>query len=241
MNSKKILVFEMTGREAHFRQPASNSTAFTFPAPPRTTVIGLLGAITGYDDYVEKFSPDKCGVAVEINSVNKTYLEDLNYVGEKFDVKNIPFEYLYEENGNRISFLIYISHEDETVMEDLENRLKNNLYYHGVPKMGKTECFAILNYIGTFSDFDETNEGNVVIDTIVKLKDIEKLDIERDFEDERIISRILMPQVLTEDRYLKNAEDYIVPMNKKGVYAKKISSPYIKLKIGNEVKNITWM
>lgn len=241
MKNKNILVFEIKAREAHFKQPASNSTSLTFPVPPRTTIIGLLGAITGYENYSDIFSPENCDISIEINSLNMTFLEDLNYVGTNYKVKNIPFEYICEQNGGMLSYLIYITHKEDNILEDLKDRIINNRYYHGVPKLGKTECFAILNFIDMITDFEEMKKDDVIINTVIKANNILCFDMNRDYEEDRRIEAFTMPRILNKERYLESAENYIVPTNMKGIYVKEINDSYITLKLNDEIKNISWM
>ena len=47
MSEREFISFEVTGDLAHFRRQYAITTALTYPAPPRTALCGLVGALLG--------------------------------------------------------------------------------------------------------------------------------------------------------------------------------------------------
>ena len=46
-NDKSFVIFSYSGRFAHFLRAESSASALTYPVPPRTVLLGLLGAVLG--------------------------------------------------------------------------------------------------------------------------------------------------------------------------------------------------
>lgn len=47
-----IVAFKLKGDYAHFSHPATIYSSITYPIPPKTAIMGLVGAIIGKEDYV---------------------------------------------------------------------------------------------------------------------------------------------------------------------------------------------
>ena len=45
----KLVSFRLTGRYGHFLRAEGGVSAISYPVPPRTSILGLLGAILGLD------------------------------------------------------------------------------------------------------------------------------------------------------------------------------------------------
>jgi CRISPR-associated protein Cas5h len=84
-----IIIFEISGKFAHFRKFYTNSSSLSYSVPSRTTVEGIIAAILGLerDTYYEKLSLDNCKIAIE--KVNKTRKinQSLNYGYSDFMVE----------------------------------------------------------------------------------------------------------------------------------------------------------
>jgi len=81
----EIISFDVCGKLAHFRKYYANNTAFTYSMPPRTTVIGMLAAVAGYerDTYYERLVSAHLRVGVRVlNPVKKTF-HRLNFLSIK--------------------------------------------------------------------------------------------------------------------------------------------------------------
>lgn len=64
------VTFELSGELGHFRNIFTHSFFETLIAPPRTTVIGLIGAALGFDEAQTIELMDKLAVGVKILNIN---------------------------------------------------------------------------------------------------------------------------------------------------------------------------
>lgn len=83
----EILSFDIAGKFAHFRKFHGNNTAMSYSLPPRTTIIGILAAITGKekDSYYQSFSAEQLHVGIQIVSEIKKSFHRVNYLRIKSD------------------------------------------------------------------------------------------------------------------------------------------------------------
>ena len=72
----EVIAFDVEGKFAHFRKYYANNTAMSFSMPPRTTIMGMLGAICGMarDSYYEAFRSDHLLIGAGLlQPVKKTF------------------------------------------------------------------------------------------------------------------------------------------------------------------------
>ncbi len=81
----EVLSFDVCGKMAHFRKYYANNTAFSYSLPPRTTVMGILAAILGYerDSYYEALSSVHLRVGIRILQPIKKNFHRLNFLSIK--------------------------------------------------------------------------------------------------------------------------------------------------------------
>jgi CRISPR-associated protein Cas5h len=81
----EILSFDVCGKLAHFRKYYANNTAFTYSVPPRTTVMGMLAAVMGYerDAYYERLASKHLRVGVRLLVPVKKNFHRLNFLSIK--------------------------------------------------------------------------------------------------------------------------------------------------------------
>lgn len=81
----EILSFDVCGKLAHFRKYYANNTAFTYSLPPRTTVMGMLAAVLGYerDTYYERLASAHLRVGLRILCPIKKTFHRLNFLSIK--------------------------------------------------------------------------------------------------------------------------------------------------------------
>lgn len=81
----EIISFDVCGKLAHFRKYYANNTAFTYSMPPRTTVIGLLAAILGYerDSYYEQLASSHVRIGLRVMHPVKKAFHRLNLLSIK--------------------------------------------------------------------------------------------------------------------------------------------------------------
>lgn len=81
----EILSFDISGKFAHFRKFFANNTALSYSIPPRTTVIGILAGILGYekDQYHEALSTDNLLHGIKVIAPLKKTFQRLNFLSIK--------------------------------------------------------------------------------------------------------------------------------------------------------------
>ena len=141
----EILSFDIQGKFAHFRKYYANNTALSFSLPPRTTIIGILGAILGRqrDSYYEEMSSDNIRIAISVQNPIKKTFHRLNFLS----IKNLsdfrgkrgriqtPFEIVTgnDISKNSVKYKIYLSYTDngkETFREIKKCLLEKNFMYN---------------------------------------------------------------------------------------------------------------
>jgi CRISPR-associated protein Cas5h len=81
----EILSFDISGKFAHFRKFFANNTALSYSIPPRTTVIGILAGIMGYEkeQYHEALSTDNLRHGIKVMAPLKKTFQRLNFLSIK--------------------------------------------------------------------------------------------------------------------------------------------------------------
>ncbi|HMQ60527.1 MAG TPA: CRISPR-associated protein Cas5 [Flavilitoribacter sp.] len=134
----EILTFDMAGKFAHFRKYYANNTAMSFTLPPRTALMGIVGAILGLprDSYYKALASEHFRFSVRIlGPVKKSFhrLNMIKIIGERdFQGKQghtqTPFEVVTgpDLRKDQVQYRIYIAVDDPTG-NALYGQLKSHL------------------------------------------------------------------------------------------------------------------
>lgn len=166
MDNISIISFRYHAKYGHFRKPYSNVSSLSYPFPPRTALVGLLGAVLGVPktEAPLKFDGKNLKVAVEIEKPIKTithvtnlrqdsaggidYLIKRSKKTKKSELKNIPdwnkAALIPQEILRYPSYIIYISLKDN--MDELVSRIRSQRFVY-TPCMGLSGFLAELDYI----------------------------------------------------------------------------------------------
>lgn len=209
----KCLCFKLKGDYAHFRPYYTTSSPTTYSLMPPTSIYGLLGAILGLDKnenyYYKVLSNAKTRVGIgPIKSIRKTIM-GTNLVNTKNNYwvptnKNSSgprtptrFEYLVD-----IEYLIFVSMEDEKLLDELSNRVRNHEIAYSI-SMGLANLLADIEFV----IFDKLNENitkdYIQLDTSVS---IDKISTSNGI---KIISNIKY----CKERYVKEFGDNRIPLS----------------------------
>lgn len=236
-----IIIFELSGKFAHFRKFYTNSSSLSYSVPPRTTIEGTIGALLGYerDSYYEILNADKLYVAVEKIGRTRKIMQSLNYIratspGDIMSPKEhtqIPFEILTGDEDIRYRF--YVTHEDEKVLKEIEQRVSNNKPVYPL-------CFGSAPF-SCYIDYVDKVEGELCesdeyefISTVINNDKVEEIDIEN-LEGSLIKER--MPRDFKYGRIIKEVTTYVYEEEGKPLKAR-ISGKFLKLSDG---KNIVFL
>jgi CRISPR-associated protein Cas5h len=163
------LIFEVRGEWAHFRRYYTTTSPLTFPAPPRTTVIGILGAILGIDknQNPKHFTPSKCHLAVTILNPIQTFRLKENWRQgasgpEAFATARVPVELVRNPR-----YRIFVQHSDSELLDRLRSCVEKAESYF-TPCLGITECLAEVSFVDWIEqkDFVEGNLGPVMCTSV---------------------------------------------------------------------------
>lgn len=211
----KLLIFDVHGKYAHFRKFYTNSSSLTYSIPPRTTIIGLIAAILGYerDSYYQVFSKENCDIALKKISKNRKIMQTVNYIKADsikliYNPENhtqIPFEIITSEDD--IIFRIYVAHKDETIINNLKERIQNKKYFYA-PYLGA----APFNCSTEFIDFIHCNLEEVTeevdVHSVVDNDYIVENSIDI-FSEPKIFVREKMPCDIEGNRIVKSVKSYL--------------------------------
>lgn len=232
-NLENVLIFDIRGPLAHFRKYYTNSSSLSYLFPPRTVVVGLIAGLLGLaserytknkeETYYEKFSNDKCFVAVSIRTKVRRLMQSVNYIKTKTDKYNkysfealvtgtrgpptqIPLEILLPENScDELTYRIYFYHvELKDKYDELKKRLEEQRFVYP-PYMGLTEFLASIDYIdeGTVS---RNQNRKVELNSVCKLR-----EVEIDFDDNNLqYNTEKMPTGFLSDRTPLPPEEYLM-------------------------------
>lgn len=230
----KLINFQLKGRFAHFLRAESSATsdktnALSYPIPPRTVILGIMGAILGLlkDEPQVKLEPAYIAISGKMPNthwhrvklrkdppaplphiVKKTQKSNRNIAPEK------PALVLQEWLFNPV-YTVWAS-IPSPYHAKLENRLKEKQWYF-TPSLGLSEMIADIEYLGSPEGL-LLPEGTYDIQSVFQ-KESGTLDMEQLFEKELSIHLLQMPQTVTPDRVFSHCR-YIVEREAKPVPVK---------------------
>lgn len=185
MEPSKALVFDISGRYAHYKKIYVTTSALSNVIPFKTSIYGLVGAIMGLqrndNEYLNKFSEEKCKIGIQIlNAINSQRL-NINLSEAPGPIKNSRKPTLVEYVLNP-KYRIFFCHSDEVLLSKLKNRVETGRF-HYTPVLGLAHCIANVDYDG-FYDIERFS-GTAAIHSIVDKKQFLGFD-EENWKDENI-------------------------------------------------------
>ena len=183
-----VLMFDIWGDYAHFRQPYSTTSALTYAIPPRTAVLGIIGAIVGVSsggfgksEHMVFFEKRNAEVGITpLFPLEKTRL-NMNYSYTKADAKTkgalhiqVPVEMVRFPR-----YRIYFSSEDSDLMKTLQERLNNHESFY-TPYLGISELIAQTSPASVSSG--EFVSGDVELTSVVYLCEDVQVHLEPDLK-----------------------------------------------------------
>lgn len=186
----RVLNFEIFGDFAHFRPYYTTSSPITYTMIPPTTVYGIIGAILGLEknqyNEILKSKGTRIGIGIK-NEVKKLSL-GINLVNTKGNYwvptkKNsngprTPTKYEFLKD---VCYSIYITMEDEKLLEELVQKIKKHMPYYTI-SLGLANLIADIRYISDGQAQKIDNDDYVEIETVVdiaKLKGKDAINLEK--------------------------------------------------------------
>jgi len=249
----KILAFDLTGPMAHFRKYFTNSSSLSYEFPPRTTIIGIVAGILGFerDSYYEDFGIDKCHIAVKIKEPTRSIQRTVNYISVKnvSDLNGsaghtqIPLEIILPKdiNNNKLCYRIYFWHESENIMTELYTRLANKTFMYPV-SLGLSEFLGDIENVYLCKEIEiKKSEDFVSVSTVCNLNAIEYrgLDISAEEVLRQYIKEIA-PVYFTADRENMQPAEFVYERNGKDIRAR-LKSYFFSVRDIEVQENIVFM
>jgi len=180
MDIKRVLVFNIRGKFAHFKKFYSNKSSLTYRVPPRTVLMGMIASILEYprDSYYDAFAPNKAKFGVKVLKAGTPHFECMNYLKEDGKHTQVRLELLVPKD-NVIEYQVFFTHENIELMERLEEKIKKSNLGYGL-FLGQRQFRANAEFIKVIDEKDialvKDHKGKV--DTLTFKDNIKQLDVD---------------------------------------------------------------
>lgn len=242
----KVLIFDLVGPMAHFRAFYTNSSSLSYGFPPRTTIIGIISAILGYerDSYYEKLGIDKCKIALSVKSPIRKLIQTVNYIRTKkedgfvsyegvlkaylnaeIQTYQTPLEIILPESSKELRYRVYFWHQNKELVKGLKSKLENSKSHFSI-SFGISEFLAWYEYIGE----EEIKEPNSLgVSTIIGESFSDHIDFQGSIGASLLIEK--MPLELEFDqmekvRKLKSQKRFVYDKNGKTIKFKNLKNVF---------------
>ena len=182
----KILIFEIEGELGLFKKYYTTASLLTFDFPPKTSLIGLIGALLGFERKTEGlFNLQELKIGIEIiNPIRKLH-QGVNWLNTKVrgskaissSTKNQLSEIMQKSSNDAYGFVgdmqykptniqlliepkfrVFVEDNNTKYFEGLENALINQKYVFS-PYLGQSEHLATIKYIDLVDSKTINNEN----------------------------------------------------------------------------------
>lgn len=215
------LIFKYSGRIGHFLRAEANVSAPTYPVPPRTVVLGLIGAILGLNKDEPQVLLDDAKIAlsgkipcthwhtIKLRKDPPAALPTIVKANVKTEKNTAPEKpaLIRQEWLCQPMFTIYAA-LPEPYHDELHDRLKARRW-HFNPCMGLSEMMADVELLDDFDcEISSLPFGKYEISTVV-LQGSGQLDTDRVSTDELELQALRMPRAVTRNRVFTHASYYV--------------------------------
>ncbi|MBF0398836.1 MAG: CRISPR-associated protein Cas5 [Desulfobacterales bacterium] len=236
----KLISFQLSGRYGHFLKAECAVSALSYPVPPRTVILGIIGAVLG----LEKDQPQQIlepahiairGILPQTHwhkaKVRKDPPASLPMVIKKTqkgtaDGKPEKAALIWQEWLFKPNYTIWIS-LPEPHLTYFEKRLVERRWYFQ-PCLGVTEMMADLNHLKS-GEALALPESFYDVSTVFSPNDAD-LDMDKVFENKLSVHALRMPRTVSPNRIFSHTA-YFIERNARYVQVKTDKA----FKFGNEV------
>ncbi|MCX7942667.1 MAG: type I-B CRISPR-associated protein Cas5b [Dictyoglomaceae bacterium] len=247
----KVIIFDLYGKMAHFRKFYTNSSSLSYYFPPRTTIIGLIAGLLGYerDSYYEIFSPENTKITLSIKSPLRKVMQMINYVWaenikqlnlSKGQHTQVPFEIIFPQNiKENIYYRIFFHHKNEEILEDLKNKIKTYTFCFP-PYLGITEFVGNIEFVGEGKAVIN-RENQIILDSIISVDYIKHRSIYLETYLGAQYVKEKMPFSFNKYRLLKDPPKEYIGEIKTSKISLKGEVEYYKVSMDKSVYNVVFM
>lgn len=218
----KIISFTVSGAFAAFRDPSVTSNQTVYFIPPKSALVGLLGAMIGVErsnelgdaygqNYLDFFKKTRIGLQLETENPKKVTMFT-NHRSLK-EAKTKPFKTELLENPE---YTIFVKTE-EPFYSKLESALKKNQFKYS-PYFGHAYCPASVSNV-RFFDEEKIQNPEEHITKCVILDESETYDIKFRFtlkkakENSSVIIERHLHHYFEEEKFEKRVLKHWIPIN----------------------------
>lgn len=219
MANTHCVIFKYSGKYGHFLKAEANASAPSYPFPPRTALLGLLGAVMGFEKDTCQVKLESAKIAVS-GSAELTHWHTANLRNDPPGL--LPMRVKKNDNGssknqkNNRTIQEWLIRPDFTVYamlpnpfhEDLCRRIQNR-NWHFSPCLGLSEMAADLIFLDCVR-VEQLPMGKHHVETLVR-RDQVSLSIEELLDKNMSAKSIRMPCTVNSDRQFSHAT-YLYPI-----------------------------
>ncbi len=215
-----IIEIDFWADYGHFSHPATIYSSLTYPIPPKTAIMGFLGAIGGLSNVLTYQFLNDIKYSVKINHIQGKANYCFNGVKDALpSIKNHrqtikQRKQFYRELLIAPSYKLFIDFsacqkESVVIIENIKNH--RSLYQ---TYMGINLCLANFEFIGEHIGEQIQNEKFISIDSFITL------DTEFEIEENKNYSDIRIPLTIEEERTFGRFNDFLVELGGNPILAK---------------------
>jgi len=221
----RLISFKIRGRFGHFLRAEAGASALSYPVPPRTAIMGMIGAVLGLEKDQPQQVLEPMSVALS-GEIPMTHWHKAKF--RKDPPEAIPSKVLRTQKAEKTTkpeqatligqewlidpaYCVWVS-LPAGYSDDFEQRLVQRRWYYQ-PCLGISEMMADLEYLETV-DSQLLPSGSYDVASIIRQREAE-LDTYgiSDAGTELAVQLLRMPRVVTTDRVFAH-ESYFI--EKKG-------------------------
>jgi CRISPR-associated protein Cas5h len=247
MNSKELLIFDISGEYGHFRKYNTTTSPLTYSIPTRTAIAGILGAILGMEREIrdgvypegaepvqEFFSKERSDMAVQIMRPVKKENIGFNLINTKmsfYDLTRAGRTQIEFELVKDVHYRIYLAMEDTAKFEELTERITNKRH-HFTPYLGLAQFTAQVDFVQRATANEVASNGEFA--EIVTAVNMSKLQGEPpvEFQREFFYSANNMPISMNRDREVLEYSEVLIEKNGNPLHVR-VSDYYTVDGVGN--------
>ena len=215
----KLISFQISGRYGHFLRAEGGASAPTYPVPPRTVILGIMGAVLGLDKDQPQRLLEPAHIALS-GRLPQTHWHNAKL--RKDPPAALPKTIKRSQQAEKTtkpekatlirqewllnpSYTVWVSIPDR-YFADLERRLVEKKW-HFQPSLGLSEMMAELNYLET-DEVAPLAGGFYYVNSVFSHKN-GRLDVDKIFNDELVIHSLRMPRTVNSNRVFSH-ESYFM-------------------------------
>lgn len=214
-----IIEIDFWADYGHFSHPATIYSSLTYPIPPKTVVMGFLGAVGGLASIEEYKFLNSIRYSVKINQIEGKENYCFNGVKDALpSVKNYQQnikqrKQFYRELLINPSYKLFIDfseclEESKVIIENLKNHIA--LFQ---PYMGINLCLANFEFIAEHSSIVKQSNDFIPIDSFVTLGTKFEIEFDKNYSD------IRMATLIEKERVFGGFSDLLVELNGRAIFA----------------------